>query len=686
MTRGGASCHWSYDQWQSALQTAFLEGNDSGQPFMFFLDHDEADRLWPQHKLSSGDLARAVSGKLNWASNTAVFDGVRTAAKHPGGPPATLPLLAVTVLAAAEMHRNDVAASNAYFLRLAQILRPELVDRAQAEPVAQQLSASFSTVATMWELFDQWVRAHEATLGQSTIEKHPHLARIGYPLSQALIRRSDRLLLTQFYEAADLTGSGVPDPSAVLNYLTIWAAQPRSLSPTFCKALSAPSQQKTLAEHVTRLAKAWDGVVLTAEGRRRLKPRLAMDLDQMRCRWLLPVINGVTSDSLDVNGRSVAIATPESGKFYTAIPALPSVTLACALRVAGSHCDGSFAMPDILTLREDPDAGGWVSCDGMTVYEEHVLVVRPDLGPAIEAALDIAAQRGWSMLRQSAARRLLPGRLVYRGVTLADGGAFESAVRELAPALIGCLRPQGLLRAQLVNGLRVASSLGGHHYLVGGEPDLRLPVGNEARRVAASLDGIPQEGGFLATGFPVELRRPGPLCPGRHELVVDHETLVFDVHERLQTFTQGQHLGWKLGGNQREPEQVPAGEEQRFVRGASVPRLAGDLEPLLVRRRDRVYLVDRRGRCVEQTPPPASELLARVHIPPSQFWECVPNASTVWLVEERQGITKPPRLLTWDTPVFGTLDRQSSDLWRDIASRHRGNDPLLDNYIGTWQR
>jgi hypothetical protein len=680
---GGGEDSRTYIDWQQALERAFLQPRDRTAPFVFFVDDDELDRLWPGCAAPALSLCRAVNQMIDWPAGTSLFRKIAyTAARHRRGdePPLTLPLLAVTVLAATRMHQDTSFTASAYFVRLAQALRPD-AEGPHLRELGSQLSQGFGLVAELWRDFHQWLQV-QGRFGVSTIHDHPRLTRIGYPLSQALVRSSDRMRLTQFFAALELGQRGVPPRDTFRTYLGLWSSGPRGLSEAFRAALADSDLADIVTEQVQRLAESWDGVVLNPGGKRRLELRLLVDLETFTCRWTAAVVPGVAADTLHSDdGDVIELREPVWGSLYDISGAPPpDQWLKKRVSLTGSRCSAVVDLPGVFALREDADAGGWVSTDGVEPYEEHLLVIAPELQAAVEAVLQRSADPGWRLVRQRPPHQLIATRCIYRSVRLSSASAFEQLAGELGNGLGRSLQPDTPPRPRLVNGLRIATKLGHNHYLADGEPDLLLPVGAAARRVAASLDGHEQRNPFLATGFPIPLRRTGPLPAGRHELVADAEALVFHVLEGAQEEAPPAAAGWVFeGGGAR----LRATAEPH-VAGARLAgtELAGTgREPLLLRR-IREYLVA--GRDGEFRAPPVpgpSEWAARHGLPASQYWEFVPGADDVWLVEFRRGEPRQPALLHWREPAIPALGGRSRQAWAAIGNRWASCDRLLDLYL-----
>ncbi len=679
----------SLAEWQKRLETLFFTPQRT-PAFMLFLDRAEAGRLWPLEPDPGGALAAVVAAGIDWKSYSDAFspfagDWERWRARGRSDPPPNLPLLLVTVMAAAEMHRDQQASASAYFLRLAEVLRP-LSSGTQLISMKSQLSASFDRVAEWWCELSEWVSEHP-DLGLNTIQDHPTLVRIGYPLSQALIRRADRMRLTHFFAALRLPVMNVPTPAALLNHLSLWVNTPRGLSPTFVRALEDDQTQGLLVAHVHRLATQWDGVVLTAEGAKRLDVRIAIDLDDMVATWAFPRLTGLPNVELEINGRTVELSTPPSGSFYNVTGTVPRVSATPpqdAIRASGEGITGTFSFGPVIPLRANADAG-WLSADTVHPFEPHLLVVAPGFAQAVEEILGAAARPGWRVLRQRAAKPVIEGRSIYCNVRIEDESAFVRAVEGIDRTLVRSLRPRMTARPQLVNGLSVATAMGRRHYLRGGEPDLLLPLGDEPRLVAATLDGVAQDHPFSATGFPIPLRRSGAMPPGRHELHVDGETLIFYVHdEESVPQPAGQQLGWELAGNRHVLR--PQADAHQALSGASVPGESGRSPFLLRRHRRQAFEGDRHGRWRPAAPAPDNPLFTTAGLPRPVVWELLPGPDSAWILEvpTSAGNMAVSRVRFFP-PDFRQLDNVSRRVWQRISHELHGVDPLLDQYIRAWE-
>lgn len=680
------------EEWQELLERAFFRNRDPNAPFILDLELSDDIRQWTGSQDLSAELGKAVATYSDLNSALDVFGPLRPhwrkwAAGDRKSPPPNLAVLALSVAAASEMHRDEVAASHAYYYRLAQLLAPG-ESHEYLESLRRRLAESFDVVAHWWCELSDWVDANPQ-VGVNTIRKHKHLTRIGYPLSQALLRRSDRMRLTHFFDQLDLKTFGVPTEEFLITKLELWAATPRDLSSTFLAALKDSSRRAVLASFIHRLAREWDGVVLTPEGAISLDIRLAIDLDDFTSKWVIFKHPKRPQITLEVNNELVKLASPEFGSFYDwqgPVPPVQAWPSAPSVMAKGSGVAGKFTFPPLLPLRAHPDVG-WLSDNDLAPYTQYILLVAPARQEEIERILRAAARKGWRRLEQKPGFQLVTGRLIYIRVEIEDLSAFKDALTEIDPKFARLFRTSASFRPRLVNGLNIFTNLGSRHYLRGGEPDLLLPVGDSPRSVPAALDGMKQDHPFQTTGLPIPLRTIGPLPEGQHTLEIDGETITFNVHEPgREHVTPPNPIGWVREGQSHELRRVTTDSVGKTtISGAVVPGSAP--EPRFLRRSGRRYAaVDRRGAAKTVHPPPANPLFEQIGIPEPAVWEYTPSWDDVWLFEEHPDGRVSVHRLRYAEPTFGALDPYSQDLWRRVSEQHRGTSASLDVYLRAWER
>lgn len=656
-----------YEEWQKLLSDAFLLPHDG--PTIFFLDDSEIMRLLPEAEDAGRQLGEAVRSRVRLAEGRSMFNSLTAAYERwqrgaQVEPPPVLPVIAITVLAATRMRSDFNARSTNYYLRLAQALLPDATHQ-ETETLRNNLreGGAFLDLVKMWRGLHSWLESQDGTVGFSTIRDHPHLQRIGYPLSQALVRQSDRLALTRFFQALDFRSGTAPDPEVILRALDIWtAALQNRLSDAFMRALSDTDIRPLLAVVVEAHATAWDGRVLTSDGKQRIAMRLSIDLDAWQARWLYPVPPG-GPETLTVlatdSGQEVQLTATPGLAHYAAreSPAVTPELLLSGIRFRGREFTAEFSPSAVIFLLLDPQTGTWSSVPGMLPFEEHLVVIHGAHAGEFQQVLREAAAEGWRLIPQRGSV-LLPSYALFQNVRFTDGQALELILSRL-PGLrrIG-VTPAAIPRARLVRGLPLATTISGTHYLVGGEPDLLLPSGLNPRPATVTLDGRREH--LQANGFPLELRR-FVSGTGRHLVDADGQSLAFTTLEEGPDPAQPTGtatLGWTSGARMSGSGQALA------VVGALVPRTT-EMTPVLARRsRDESWLLHHGGRTERITEPASPSFLSSIDIDiHSPSFEISAPASARWLAQRRGA--------RWYLTEIGSADPSEHTLAIDVVDAWR---------------
>lgn len=664
-----------YEDWQTVLSSAFLLRHDG--PTVLFLDDSELTRLRPDAENASDDLAQAVRSRLRLVEGRSMFEPVMASYRQwqrgmQLEAPPVLPVIALTVLAATRMRSDAEARSTNYYLRLAQALTP-LADPGAIECLRRDLreGGAFLHVVEMWRGLHEWIEGQNGAVGASTIRDHPHLQRIGYPLSQALVRQSDRIALTRFFQALDFHPGETPDALVIARALDIWtAAGQNRLSETFMRALSDADLRQLLAEVVEAHARSWDGRVLTSDGKRRIAIRLKIDLDAWLVGWLFPIPAGGPGvlTVLSPDGAREVNLTAMAGLDYYSVEGGPAVTpglLTSGFQLRGSEFTAEFAPSPVIFLRPDPQTGAWTSTPGMLPFEEHLVAIDASHVTEFQEVLSQAATEGWRVVPQRGSV-LLSGYAIFEKVRFTDGQSLQRALNGI-PGLrrIG-VTPAVIPRARLVRGLPIATSISATHYLVGGEPDLLLPSGVDPRLATVTLDGRREQ--LQANGFPLELRRFISET-GHHVVDADGQELSFTTLEEGPDPSEAPgtaSLGWT-----REIEMSGEGG-QIAVTGASVHDPAISNLVLARRGRDESWILHDDGRTerlLEPAPPPfLSSIDIKIH---SSRFEIGAPASARWLAQRRGSHWRLTEIGVSD-PVEHNIEIDVLEAWKRACGDPNG--------------
>lgn len=669
-----------YDEWHQALRSAFLLPHNG--PTVIFVDDSELARLAPDSDDAAADLAQAVRAQLRLAEGRTLFDPVHSAYEQwnrglRADPPPVLPVIAITVLAAARMRSDADARSTNYYLRLAQALLPDgAPDEIENLRHALREGGAFLDVVGMWRGLHDWIDAQGGAFGTSTIREHPRLQRIGFPLSQALVRQQDRIALTRFFQALRFAPSSTPNAGQILSALDIWIASPRNrLSDSLMHAVADAEIRPLLGAVVRAHAQAWDGRVLTSDGNLRISMRIGLDIEAWKARWLFRTVNGGPPEAtLRGSGPDeVVTLTEQPGwAYYDALepPPVAGRQVLTGFRMRGDSYTAEFLPSHVVFFSLDPETGGWSSRPGMVPFEEHLVAIESQYVADFKELLRQAAKAEWREIPQRGGP-LLAGYRLFENVCFADGERLESALASLPSLRRIDLRPAAIPRPRLVNGLPIATELSTSHYLVGGEPDLLLPSGSEPRMVTVQLDGMTEQ--IQANGFPLPLRRLVSGA-GRHVIDADGFELAFTSIKEYpgpNRADEVEPLGWNRDG------QLTRDHENAAVVGALVEDLA-QASPVLARRlRDESWLLHADGtteQCFETARP---QSLGGSPAPGySQYFELSARSSVRWLAQRRGA--------RWSLTEIGPARPRTYELELDVLPtwRRACEDP---NTARLWQ-
>lgn len=443
-------------------------------------------------------------------------------------PPPVLPLIALSVLAATKMRSDSQASSTNYYLRLAEALLPKSTSEEQARLRAHLREGDgFLDVVKMWRGLHRWIEINIG-VGASTIREHPRFQRIGYPLSQALVRHSDRTKLTRFFSDLAFPIGHPPTQEELIAALQVWSTTERNrLTETLMRSLGEPGIRPLLAQVVEALARSWDGLILNTDGNVRIAIRIGIDLDSWTSTVLLPVPQGGPEELQlwDANGLHYNFYSTPGYNYYLTTDSIPTAqtALRTGLKLTGDAHSAQVSPLSIVACSPDPQTGSWSSTEGFVPFEEHLVAVDLKHQRDFESILHHAADEGWRRMPQRRSA-LIEGFALYKDVRFTDGKKLEDALSRFPALRRAGVAPATTPRARLVRGLPIASRLSSKHYLVGGEPDLLLPSASEPYMARVTLNGSSQN--FWANGFPIEIRRLAEPA-GRHILEVASQKLSF---------------------------------------------------------------------------------------------------------------------------------------------------------------
>jgi hypothetical protein len=662
----------AYMAWQEALRKEFFASDQAGVPVVFYVDDEAAAEIAGRHGIAT-PLSEAVRYEVRQQERSNAFIRIENAcAPHHNNsePPPSLPLLAATVVAASRMASDGKIRKTNFYVPLARVLYGETA----SEDTKLVILQSADQIAGLWKQLDKWLRCTGGSYGLSTIATHPTYTRVGYPISQALIRRADRMILTQFFNR--LEPSALQDQDYLLRALRAWAKRRGAgLSDRFIHALNDPDEEALVSRLVYRLASVWDGTVLDSKsGSRLIRLRLTLKSRPTSLGWIAQASDAVTSGQVHLGSRTLAF-THDYGSYYEGLDdlsvSLP--TLDSGLRLQGEDSEGrsvtmAYHAADVVVFHDDPDAGCHVSRDSIVPFEEHILLVSEQVRSDIESVMTQAGP-GWKRISGAP-----PGWSLYSNVRFTDGTELHKALHG-RNAAAQVLRPASVHRLRLTGGLRLATNLARNVYLKGGEPGLLLATDPEgAREVEAFLDGRRQDPPFVATGFAIPLSQ-AQLAAGDHVILVDGEALRFTITDRLagRAAPPGTgSVGHVVGATGTASPLVGVAPDGAAIRGADIPGTPSP--PVLLARRGarQTVLIDYRGWVCDIPDPDPPQWLTEAGVDQIPYFFEVPDSGewSGWLLQEFTSRWDIRPLGEPQAPDSATVSQSAdADVWCDLVER-----------------
>ncbi|MFF9779016.1 hypothetical protein ACF1HJ_35920 [Streptomyces sp. NPDC013978] len=680
----------AYRLWHEVLSAEFFGADHALRSTVLYVD-DEIERQLAELYGIKTSLAEAVADELNWSDpERPLFTHVqRECAQWVNGgiegPPPSLPVLALSVLAATRMASSDGMLRSNFYKRWFQVF-----DEPLSGYRANKLRKAFEDVAEMWEQLDNWLQETGGLFGTSTVSTDDFYWKIGFPISQALVRGSDRQVLTRFFATTRLRPRNRNEVSGreLLRRLRVWTAgRERHLSPRLMEELSkgADTGETLITSLLRRLADDWDGTLHEPEHghrRRALGLRLMVADRGRRLDWLAEAVETAPATEVRLPGGRTFTLRKEYGDVYGGLESLrPSPQqLAYGVRLEGEALVLEWVPQEVVLLRMHPYLGEWVSTEYFEPGEQHWILAADS---AVGEVRSMVNTLGGRTVRETAAPAV--GWKLFKGVRAVNGGAFARTL-DRGGAHSYVLEPQIRHRAELSGGLRIAteyrvgSGVAGH-FLRGGGPDLLLPASESPDGlVEVVLDGCTEKlRADPRIPFPLRLV---PLDEGEHEVGTAQSSQVFTLHDGLHDgLPPGTGmLGYDCNGTaQRELSEV--GDSGAAIRGAYAPDSMRLPRTELVRSDVlEAVLIDHRGSArrvkqqsvpawmVSRLPEEARGSCLEVEVPEGYVW-LVYRTAARWSVRALAAVEDIPDPApshddyAWAHAILSAAERSHAPVW-----------------------
>lgn len=687
----------AYEAWHEVLSAEFFGEAHALRSTVLYVDDEVERELATLNGIKTG-LAQAVAEELNWAiAERPLFSRIQSArrawtADGGKGLPPSLPVLALSVLAATRMASSDGMLKSNFYGRWVQLFGEQV-----GSYRANKLEYEFSDVAEMWEELHTWLEQADGLYGTSTVSTGDPYWKIGYPISQALVRRADRQILTRFFAATRLRPSNPNQVSGreLLRRLRVWTSgRDRGLSHRLLDEMenAAETDEALITSLLRRLADDWDGTLHEPErGHRRRAHglRLVVADRGSRTEWLAEAVDGLPEARVSVPGGRTFALRKEYGDVYGGLETLqPSPQqLANGVRLEGDTLVLEWVPQEVVLLRMHPHLGEWVSTEYFEPGEQHWILATDTAVHDVRTMVDALGTR---KVREVAGP--VAGWRLFKGVRAVSGAGLTRTL-DRGGAHVHVLEPQVRQRAELSGGLRIApeyragAGVAGH-YLRGGAPDLRLPAGEPPDRlVEVVLDGRTEK-------LRADPRIPFPLWPipldeREHRVGTAQSSELFTLydglHEGLPPGTGS--LGYRRVGGTAAQRLAEADAVEPVIRGAWIPDpgalprtellRSAVLEAVLIDADGRVLKVRQRSAptWIRQRGLPEDVLTPclEVEVPDGYVWLIYRTAAR-WsvraLAKELDIPTPTPGAddFAWAYAVLSAANRFQTPAWRDYVT------------------
>lgn len=621
-----------YEAWQGALEEAFFSPDWDGHPVVMYVSESEAAALQARFKLDTS-LVDAVKLVMQ-PGRPKPYQAIEQYESHERNghdAPAVLPLLACSVLAATQMANDGRHRASNYHDKFSQLL---------AGRDGVLTSYNYLPIAHMWQRLASWQTQWGAYRGLCTIPSPRDLpsnqSRIGYALSQSILRGTDRQLLPKFFHTVrERYDSAWPLPGAkLLSWLTKWRLWDR-FSPGFRRAAMDPELSLLVARLLGNLANVWDGSpVFVSPGTPRAE--LLVRFESRRLGWLARLPRRGAKEYSLPNG--VMLRKLGDTEYYSVDGLqLPDAhSLRRGIQLVGEGIAVSRPPSSLVVLCRNDTLDTRTSVDRFVPGEEHMILAGPEAERDLEAVLQRAASIGKA--REPGQLPWVPeGWSLRLRVVFNNAVTLRQAIRDVQGAMLAT-QPAPRYKPYLEGGLSLAPRFNRRFYLTGGEPDLVLPDGPTS---TVLLDGHEPEPPFPQPGEPIRLWTR-QLDPGRHTIDIEGNEVTFTTAEGAPDPAEPENIvGFPCNEKRADAFAATNHPTKDLIRGAHVPVAGKGTAPRVIlcrRGAEETRFVSNDGRAWTVTEPGIPAWWSRLNDRPSDYYfEVQLHGPGGWILQQRRG-------------------------------------------------
>lgn len=463
-----------YLRWNKAIGEYVFRRENVLRPVYLDIDADRLTRIAAHAGLpveqSEQEFIAAVRSALSLDQAETYrrsLAGCARDAHNPDGLP-FVALLALTVLAASKMTQDLRMAPHNYYGRLAQILgvkEKRLVEH------------DFPRVVDGWKALNEWLDStHGGRFGLSTAREIGHWTRIGYPISQCLLREHDRRRLPIFFAWASLTSEDAENIDEISFQFRRWTASGSCrLSPQARARIRDESTYRLMVDLVARELEAWTGEHEEEDsGLRVAQVLLGLEFTSARRveLYLCPRKPAGFPDSFPMAASSQHAL--EDLSWYEPLPCreLPAEQ---RWRTADDRFQLQFTPKSTYALRQDESLGVFVETARLSLDDEAIVLASPLWVDRVRWAIGQTAQPGWQELELTG---LPPGWTAFVAIRPKPNIVPDDTDLDWLAAHV----PIGL---SVAGGLRIDRGV----WLVGGAPLARVHSPEQYEPLDVQVDG-----------------------------------------------------------------------------------------------------------------------------------------------------------------------------------------------------
>lgn len=476
-----------YENWNEAVALVVYTTAAAGRPAYLDLEDDVLiairDLAEPEAVDPPEALVRAVRDtlRLDSGASTIFASHLQRLERWRQGEmldtPPTLALLAVLSLAAQNMREGDGQAANNFYGRLAQLLD---LDERQVNwfisAYRKQLHGG-AVSEMLWGSLNTWLERLEGNRGIATAYAFAH-AHIGLPLSQALVRRTDRDKFADLFALNGLAPQSSLPRAEMEELVAEWLSRvPCPASNTLERLWKRDREARERITDVAReILEAWNGLSANIAGGITSGTR---QVDSIRVKALLrrfPVrrleIDLIVAAPSSSSPETVDVIGP-ADEPVGSLDLIPAASGWLALADPTEIDAGSFLVGEtrlrrpgqqltlrrrprrLIPLRRDDLLQAFVESERLSLGEDALLLARNEIAERVAAALPVAARPGF--VRHDSISGLPEGWTLFDGVQILSSIPIEVLRNQLVD--LNVLQPLATSQVVLQGGMRLPGNI-----------------------------------------------------------------------------------------------------------------------------------------------------------------------------------------------------------------------------------